>query len=105
MRYRGHCSCCIALPGEQDIQTLVQQEAAHIIMVLKKCNGKIYGKGGAAEIPGLPSSTLTSRVSKNRVSRKSCISGDLLNQRLSSSMLFLKKTIFACPSFLIFDKR
>lgn len=54
----------ISLPGEQDIQTLVQREAEHIIMVLKKCNGKIFGKGGAAEILGLPSSTLTSRIKK-----------------------------------------
>lgn len=54
----------INVPGEPDIQTLVQREAEHIIMVLKKCNGKIFGKGGAAEILGLPSSTLTSRIKK-----------------------------------------
>lgn len=54
----------ITLPEEQEIQTLVQREAEHIIMVLKKCNGKIFGKGGAAEILGLPSSTLTSRIKK-----------------------------------------
>lgn len=45
-------------------QTLSHKEAAHIIAVLRKCNGKVSGTGGAAEILGLPPSTLTSRIKK-----------------------------------------
>jgi len=45
-------------------KTLEQIEAEHILSVLKSCNGKITGMGGAAEILGLPPSTLTSRMKK-----------------------------------------
>ena len=45
-------------------KTLEQIEADHILSVLKSCNGKITGAGGAAEILGLPPSTLTSRMKK-----------------------------------------
>lgn len=53
-----------ALPGAGEDQTLVTKEAEHIIAVLKKCNGKVFGSGGAAEVLGLPPSTLTSRIKK-----------------------------------------
>ncbi|SHL94071.1 sigma 54-interacting transcriptional regulator [Chitinophaga sp. CF418] len=52
------------LPGDGPDQTLSGKEAEYIISVLKKCNGKIFGNGGAAEILGLPPSTLTSRIKK-----------------------------------------
>lgn len=45
-------------------KTLEQIEAEHILLVLKNCNGKVFGAGGAAEILGLPPSTLTSRMKK-----------------------------------------
>lgn len=45
-------------------QTLSNKEAAHIIAVLKECNGKVSGPGGAAAILGLPPSTLNSRIKK-----------------------------------------
>lgn len=45
-------------------RTLEQIEADHILSVLKSCNGKVTGSGGAAEILGLPPSTLTSRMKK-----------------------------------------
>lgn len=45
-------------------KTLEQIEAEHILSVLKSCNGKVTGVGGAAEILGLPASTLTSRMKK-----------------------------------------
>jgi DNA-binding NtrC family response regulator len=62
----------IELPGEQaqnisqngTNKTLEQIEANHILSVLKSCSGKITGAGGAAEILGLPPSTLTSRMKK-----------------------------------------
>ncbi|QHS59706.1 sigma-54 dependent transcriptional regulator [Chitinophaga agri] len=52
------------MPEEQEDQTLSRMEAEHIITILKKCNGKVFGVGGAAEILGLPGSTLASRIKK-----------------------------------------
>jgi DNA-binding NtrC family response regulator len=43
---------------------LTENEADHIISVLKSCKGKIRGAGGAAEILGLPPSTLHFRMKK-----------------------------------------
>ncbi|KQS41787.1 sigma 54-interacting transcriptional regulator [Pedobacter sp. Leaf194] len=45
-------------------KTLEQIEGEYILSVLKKCKGKITGNGGAAEILGLPPSTLTSKMKK-----------------------------------------
>lgn len=45
-------------------RTLEEVERDYIIGVLKHCNGKIYGPGGAAEILGLHVSTLNSRIKK-----------------------------------------
>lgn len=45
-------------------KTLEENEIEHILSVLKSCNGKVSGSGGAAEILGIPSSTLTSRMKK-----------------------------------------
>ena len=49
---------------ENRIKTIDENERDHIISVLKKCNGKIFGKGGAAEILGMNTSTLNSRMKK-----------------------------------------
>jgi len=51
-------------PALKEIKTLEQIEAEHIIDVLRKCKGKINGPGGAAEILGLPASTLNSKLKK-----------------------------------------
>lgn len=45
-------------------QTLEEIEANHIIEILRRCNGRISGPGGAAEILGLPSTTLHSKIKK-----------------------------------------
>jgi len=45
-------------------KTLEENEADHIISVLKSCHGKVGGPGGAAEILGLPVSTLHSKMRK-----------------------------------------
>lgn len=45
-------------------KTLEQIESEYILSVLKSCNGKVTGEGGAAKILGLPPSTLTSRMKK-----------------------------------------
>ena len=54
-----------ATTGETSkLSTMEEMERAHIEEVLRHANGMIAGKGGAAEILGLPSSTLRSRMKK-----------------------------------------
>jgi len=53
-----------------DTIDLESVERQHIIEVLRRCNGKISGKGGAAELLGLPSSTLNSKMKKLGISAK-----------------------------------
>jgi formate hydrogenlyase transcriptional activator len=50
--------------GSSKLSTMEEMERAHIEEVLRHANGMIAGKGGAAEILGLPSSTLRSRMKK-----------------------------------------
>ena len=50
-------------------RTLQQIERAHIVMTLKKCNGKISGNGGAAALLEIPSTTLHSKMKKLRISK------------------------------------
>jgi formate hydrogenlyase transcriptional activator len=47
-----------------NIKTIEELEKDHIISVLKFCNGKVGGAGGAAEILKLPSTTLESKIKK-----------------------------------------
>jgi transcriptional regulator with GAF, ATPase, and Fis domain len=65
----------IALPDEANIQvseeiltdgfqSIAEVDKAHIIAALKKCNGRVSGKGGAAEILNLPATTLNSKMKK-----------------------------------------
>lgn len=56
------------------IKTIEENEKDHIIEVLKKCNGKIFGKGGAAELLGLNVSTLNSRIKKLGIHKTKTIS-------------------------------
>lgn len=46
------------------VKTIEEIEKEHILYVLARCNQKIYGPGGAAEILNLPPSTLTSKIKK-----------------------------------------
>lgn len=46
------------------LKTHEENERDHIIRVLNKCNGKIYGPGGAAEVLNLRVSTLNSKINK-----------------------------------------
>ncbi len=45
-------------------RTIEENERDFIIAVLKKCNGRIWGPGGAAEILKIPPTTLTSKMKK-----------------------------------------
>lgn len=49
---------------DNHIKTIYENERDHIIAVLKKCNGKIWGLGGAAELLNLPPTTLKSKMKK-----------------------------------------
>lgn len=53
-----------AAPANAKIKTMEENERDHIIEVIKKCNGKISGKGGAAELLDINVSTLNSRIKK-----------------------------------------
>ncbi|HEU5167890.1 MAG TPA: sigma 54-interacting response regulator [Chitinophagaceae bacterium] len=46
------------------IKTIHENERDYIISVLKKCNGRIWGAAGAAEVLNLPPTTLTSKMKK-----------------------------------------
>lgn len=50
-------------------KTLQQLERAYIIEVLKRCGGKISGKGGAADVLEIPSTTLHSKMKKLGISK------------------------------------
>lgn len=49
---------------EHRIKTIDENERDHIIAVLKKCNGRIWGAGGAAEMLNVPPTTLNSKMKK-----------------------------------------
>ncbi|WP_338872590.1 sigma 54-interacting transcriptional regulator [Spirosoma sp. SC4-14] len=49
---------------EHRVKTIDENERDHIIAVLKKCNGRIWGAGGAAEMLNVPPTTLNSKMKK-----------------------------------------
>ena len=52
------------------IKTIQEMEREYIYYILKKCKGKVYGSGGAAELLVLPPSTLNSKMKKLGISVK-----------------------------------
>ncbi|HWK06961.1 MAG TPA: sigma 54-interacting response regulator [Puia sp.] len=58
-----------AEPEEGRIKTIHENERDHIITVLRKCNGKIWGAGGAAELLNVPPTTLSSKMKKLGIKR------------------------------------
>jgi len=61
-----HQSVATAIDSDtgSKIKTMEEMERDHILNVLKMCNGKIFGAGGAAEILNIPSTTLNSKIKK-----------------------------------------
>ena len=56
---------CILLAGNFDhIKTIHENERDYIISVLKKCKGRIWGTGAAAEVLNVPPTTLKSKMKK-----------------------------------------
>lgn len=51
-------------PARNKFQTIEEIEKAHIVAALKASNGKVSGKGGAAEILNIPATTLSSKMKK-----------------------------------------
>ena len=51
------------------IKTIHENERDYIIDVLKKCNGRVWGIGGAAELLNIPPSTLKSKMKKLGISK------------------------------------
>jgi transcriptional regulator with GAF, ATPase, and Fis domain len=56
-----------------EITNLSGVEKQHIIEVLRRCGGKISGKGGAADLLKLPASTLNSKMRKLGITKNSNI--------------------------------
>lgn len=45
-------------------KTIHENERDYIISILEKCNGRVWGHGGAADVLGVPPSTLKSKMKK-----------------------------------------
>jgi DNA-binding NtrC family response regulator len=52
------------------LKTIDENERDHIMAVLKQCDGKIWGSGGAAELLSVPPSTLKSKMKKLGIRRE-----------------------------------
>jgi DNA-binding NtrC family response regulator len=60
----------LSLAGQRvHTKTIHEIERDHIIEVLKKCKGRIWGAGGAAEVLNLPPTTLTSKMKKLKIAK------------------------------------
>lgn len=57
-------------PREERVKTIQENEREHIIEVLRRCNGKIFGKGGAAELLSMNVSTLNYRIRKLGINKE-----------------------------------
>ncbi len=53
------------------LKSISENEREYIISVLKKCKGKVWGSGGAAEALNMPPSTLKSKMIKLDISKES----------------------------------
>jgi two-component system response regulator HydG len=61
---------------EGRIKSMTDNERDHILHALERCNWKIYGQGGAAELLELNPSTLNSRMKKLGVEKKYIRNGE-----------------------------
>ncbi|MEO8412431.1 MAG: sigma 54-interacting response regulator [Ginsengibacter sp.] len=55
---------------ELPTKSIHENEREHILSILKKCRGKIYGPGGAAELLNIPPTTLSSKMKKLGIKRE-----------------------------------
>lgn len=59
--------------GEISLKTIDENECEHILRILKYCQGRISGPGGAAEILGVPPSTLNSKIKRLGIKKEHLI--------------------------------
>lgn len=59
----------ITINDNNVVKTIEEVEKEHILIVLQKCNQKVYGPGGAAEMLNLPPTTLASKMKKLGISK------------------------------------
>jgi len=52
-------------------KTIHENERDYIASILKKCNGKIWGPAGAADVLNIPPSTLKSKMKKLGIRKES----------------------------------
>ncbi|WP_229216581.1 sigma 54-interacting transcriptional regulator [Dyadobacter sp. 3J3] len=52
------------------LKTIDENERDHILTILKYCKGRVAGDGGAAEILGVPKSTLNSKIKRLGIKRE-----------------------------------
>jgi len=52
------------------VKTIDEMQRDHVLSVLKHCNERISGPGGAAELLNLPPSTLNARIKKLGIQRR-----------------------------------
>ena len=69
LRLPGQSKGITAAPLER-IKTMIETERDHILFALERCNWKIYGQGGAADLLELNPSTLNSRIKKLGIGKK-----------------------------------
>lgn len=77
---RGNLIDAISLPGVNNaspdpeliekVKTIDDNEREYILSMLKKCNGRVSGPGGAAELLDVPSTTLNSKMKRLGITRK-----------------------------------
>ncbi|HEY4108050.1 sigma-54 dependent transcriptional regulator [Puia sp.] len=54
-----------------NVKTITENERDYIVAILNRCNGKVNGADGAAQLMNIPPSTLKSRMKKLGIARKS----------------------------------
>ena len=60
-------------PEQILLHTIDENEKDHIFKILKYCKGRISGEGGAAEILGVPPTTLNSKIKRLGIKREHAI--------------------------------
>lgn len=65
----------VPISDKERVKSIDEIERDHILAVLKKCNGKISGAGGAAELLNLNVSTLNSKIKKLGIEKDQFYSG------------------------------
>jgi len=69
--FKQNTSSMLQLFPGRHIKSIDEVEAEHIINVIRMCNGKLSGKDGAAELLGIPNSTLVSKIKKLGIPKSS----------------------------------